>query len=100
MDERQFNEKFLGLTVSQLVFLVVPSASLKEETVDVTTTSRCLLDVVVCYIVANDVIVSNFINGNLVLSGIVLEGTSEESLGEEESREPELNRSTFSNPSV
>jgi len=100
MDEWQLDEKFLGFTVSQLMGLVVPFASLKEETVDVTSTGRCFLDISVLDIVADDVIVGDSIDGNLVLSGIVLEGTSEESLGEEESREPELNRSTLSNPIV
>ena len=82
------------------MLLEVPLASLKEETVDVTSTGGCFLDIGVLDIVANDVIVGDSIDGNLVLSGIVLEGTSKESLREEESREPELNGSTLSNPSV
>ena len=100
MDKRQLNEEFLGVTVSQFVLIVVPLASFKEETIDHATTLRCLLDVMMRDIVANDEIVLNSIDGNLVLSRIVLESTGKESLGEEESREPELNGCTIFNPGV
>jgi len=100
MDDREINEKLFGVTVNEFVRFVVPFAAFKEESENVTSFVRCYFDVIGDDVVANDMIISNSVDGNLVLSCIILESAGQESLREEESREPELDRSTYFNPSV
>ena len=83
--KRHLNEEFLGLTIIELVSILVPSASLKEHSKDDTSSFWSLLDVFKGEIVPDNETVTELINGNCLLTGKVLHGSSQESLWEEES---------------
>merc|ERR1712151_47687 len=82
------------------MLLVVPFTAFKEDTVNKDTIIGLFFDVFVGHVILDVIIECYSVDGDLVLSGEVLESTCKEGLREEETREPELNRSTRSNPIV
>lgn len=75
----------LGLALVQHHFLIVPPASLEEQSVDISAVLRFQIR---CFLHELE-IVSDLVDGNRVLSREVLKDTSEETLREEEARNPE-----------
>ena len=67
----------------------IPFATFKVHTVDVTSVSRFLSNILVGLVIVDLIPECQSINSDYVLSSVVLECTCQESLGEEESGDPE-----------
>lgn len=89
VDHRHLNEELLWLTILQLLLIVIPSATLEIETVDVATRLGLGFDILVRHLAHHNMVKTDLIDSDRVLSGVVLLSSSKEGLWEEESGDPE-----------
>ena len=94
-------EKFFWTTFSQTMVLVMPSATFKEKSVNITTKFRFFFDLSGrTQMVQESKFVIKLINGDSFFPSIILKTASDEGLREEESTHPENFRSTFFDPLI
>jgi len=82
------------------MFFIVPLATLKEESINVTAIWRSVFNIFMTDSVTNNIVKSNSVDWCLIPASKVLKSTSQEGLGEEETRDPEFNWSSIFNPRV